>query len=162
MLKRGVICHARPRRDLIVSSIFCVTKKGTDKLRPCLDLRPLNRFLDPPKFWLNGLLVVRKLLRPGDWTCSLNLSSAYWHVPLARKVKRYFHFSWKGVEYRFDVLPFGVSVVPWVFWKILLLWAENLRSQGVRVVVYLDDILIMADSFEQRYYAVVSVSVITS
>ena len=83
MLECGVICRARPCKDSIISLTFCVIKKGTDKLRPCLDLRPLNRFLDPPKFWLDGLPVVRKLLRPGDWTCSLDLSSAYWHVPLA-------------------------------------------------------------------------------
>ena len=148
MLKVGAIRRTSPRPDSIVSSIFCVNKKGTDKLWPCLDLHSLNRFLDPPRFRLDGLLVVRKLIQQGDWTCSIDLSSAYWHIPLSRKVKRYFHFQWEGSTYQFDVLPFGVSVAPWIFWKVLRPWTQSLRSKGIRVVVYLDDILIMADSAE--------------
>ena len=37
MLDLGAVRLARPRSDAIVSSIFCVSKKGTSKLRPCLD-----------------------------------------------------------------------------------------------------------------------------
>ena len=149
MVRLGAIQPTRPRSDAIVSSIFCVSKKGTSKLRPCLDLRPLNRFLEPPRFRLEGLPVVRELIAKGDWTCSIDLSNAYWHVPLSRRVKRWFHFNWLGRTYQFDVLPFGVSIAPWIFWKILLPWTRDLRSKGIRVVVYLDDILIMASTAKE-------------
>ena len=148
MLKVGTIRQASCQPNSIVSSIFCINKKGTDKLRPCLDLHSLNWFLDPPRFHLDRLLVVHKLIWQGDWTCSIDLSSAYWHIPLSRKVKRYFHFQCKGSTYQFDVLLFGVSVALWTFWKVLCPWTQSLRSKGIRVVVYLDNILIMADSAE--------------
>ena len=149
MVRRGVIRRARPRAREIVSRIFCVAKKGTNKLQPCLDLRPLNRFLDPPRFRLEGLPVLRQLVQHQDFCCSIDLSSAYWHVPLARGVKRWFRFAWEGRTYEFDVLPFGVSIAPWVFWKILRPWAASLRAKGVRLTVYLDDILIMGRSPEE-------------
>ena len=112
MIRLGAVKPTRPRSDAIVSSIFCVSKKGTSKLWPCLDLRPLNRFLEPPRFRLEGLPVVRELITKGDWTCSIDLSNAYWHVPLSCRVKRWFHFCWLGKTYQFDVLPFGVSIAP--------------------------------------------------
>ena len=149
MLSRGVISQAQPRRQQIVSRIFCVTKKGTDKLRPCLDLRPLNRHLDPPKFKLEGLPVLRNLVQPQDFCCSVDLSSAYWHIPLSKKVKQWFRFEWEGQTYEFEVLPFGVSVAPWIFWRILKPWASSLRAQGVRLTVYLDDILVLGASKEE-------------
>ena len=107
MLQLGSIRLARARLDAIVSSIFCVSKKGTSKLRLCLDLRLLNRFLEPPRFKLEGLQVVCSLLAKGDWTCSIDLRNAYWHVPLSRRIKRFFQFRWLGKTYQFDVLPFG-------------------------------------------------------
>lgn len=149
MLSKGVIHLARPRARAIVSHIFCVAKRGTDKLRPCLDLRPLNQFLVPPKFRLEGLPVLRELVQQGDYCCSVDLSNAYWHIPLSGKVKRWFRFEWEGRTFEFDVLPFGVSVAPWIFWKVLRPWAASLRSRGVRLTVYLDDILIMASSEEE-------------
>ena len=115
MLSKGVIHLARPWSRAIVSHIFCVAKRGTDKLRPCLGLRPLNQFLVPPKFRLEGLPVLRELVQQEDYCCSVDLSNAYWHIPLSRKVKRWFRFKWEGWTFEFDVLPFGVSVAPWIF-----------------------------------------------
>jgi hypothetical protein len=45
-------------------------------------------------------------------------------------------------------VPFGLSSVPWIFTKILKPVAALLREHGVRLTVYIDDILIMAESKE--------------
>ena len=54
----------------------------------------------------------------------------------------------QGTTYEFNCLPFGLSSAPWVFTKTLKPVAALLRELGVRMVIYIDDILIMAESME--------------
>ena len=71
------------------------------------------------------------------------------HVLIHSSSRKYLQFHWKGKQYQFRVLPFGLSLAPFVFTKILkpvLRWA---RRRGIRISAYLDDLLIMAKSFQQ-------------
>ena len=43
-------------------------------------------------------------------------------------------------------LPFGLSSAPWAFTKLLRVVVAFLHKNGLRLVIYLDDILIAADS----------------
>ena len=45
-------------------------------------------------------------------------------------------------------MPFGLNVAPRVFTKLLKPVVAWLRGQGIRLIIYLDDILIMASSVE--------------
>ena len=45
-------------------------------------------------------------------------------------------------------MPFGLNVAPRVFTKLLKPFVAWLRGQGIRLIIYLDDILIMASSAE--------------
>ena len=47
--------------------------------------------------------------------------------------------------YQFNCLPFGLSCAPWVFTKITKAVAAVLREMGVRIIIYIDDMLIMAE-----------------
>ena len=50
--------------------------------------------------------------------------------------------------YQFQCLPFGLSSAPWVFTKTLKPALALLREMGVRLIAYIDDILIQAESRE--------------
>ena len=47
------------------------------------------------------------------------------------------------VRYQFTCLPFGPSCAPWAFTKVLKPVSAFLRSVGVRIIVYIDDILVI-------------------
>ncbi|KAI8501699.1 hypothetical protein Bbelb_209700 [Branchiostoma belcheri] len=92
---------------------------------------------------------VEKLLSKGAIQRALpttDLKDAYFTVPIFHNHRKYLRFIWKDSLYEFAVLPFGLSSAPRVFTKILKPIAAQLRALGVRLVIYLDDILIMAQS----------------
>ena len=55
----------------------------------------------------------------------------------------------EGESYQFTCLPFGLSCAPCTFTKVLKPVMILLRSWGVRITVYIDDMLILAETPEQ-------------
>ena len=68
--------------------------------------------------------------------------------------QKFLQFVWKGRTFQFNCLPFGLSASPWVFTKVLRVAAAHLRKNGIRMVIYLDDILLMGASKEEATVAV--------
>ena len=48
--------------------------------------------------------------------------------------------------YKFACLPFGLASAPRVFTMLMKPVVAQLRKQGIRLIIYLDDILIMAET----------------
>ena len=92
---------------------------------------------------------VREGICQGDWATSLDLQDAYFHVLVHPKDRRFLRFSWKGSAYEFNVLPFGLSLAPWAFTRLTRELAIHFRSKGIRIRMYLDDWLILAQSKEE-------------
>src|SRR5438270_13758663 len=80
---------------------------------------------------------------------SIDLNQAFYHVPLASSQKPFFAFDFLGKCYCFRCLPFGLTSSPRIFTKVLRPLIKLIRSKGIRVVVYLDDLLIMARTKEE-------------
>ena len=131
------------------STIFLVPKKDTKQMRPVVNLKPLNRFLPRVHFKMEGLHVVRDLLQKGDWLCRIDLKDAYFAIPVCKEHQPFLRFIWRSETYQFTCLPFGLASAPRVFTKVLRPVVGFLRLRGVRCVIYLDDLLIMASSREQ-------------
>ena len=51
--------------------------------------------------------------------------------------------------YQYKSLPFGVSVAPRIFSKLMRFALEPLRKQGIRLVYYLDDVCLLAKTKEE-------------
>ena len=77
------------------------------------------------------------------------LKGAYFMVPLRENHRNLTRFYWKGKTFQFNCLPFGLSSAPWVFTKIMRPIMTVLRSMGLRTFMYIDDILILAESETQ-------------
>lgn len=88
-------------------------------------------------------------IKPGDFMASLDLKDAYFSIPIFQPHRKYLRFLWKGQRYEFTCLPFGYSLAPRVFTKVLKPVIATLRFRGIRLVVFIDDILVIASSAQQ-------------
>ena len=95
---------------------------------------------------MEGIHTLKDLLRPGDWLAKVDLKDAYFSIPIHPEHRCFLMFPFLGKTYQFNCLPFGLSSAPWVFTKTLKPISALLREMGVRMIVYIDDILILAES----------------
>ena len=86
------------------------------------------------------------MLVQNDWLAKLDLEDAYFTVPVHRDHQRYLWFVVEQVHYQFTCLPFGLSCAPWAFTKVLCPVAAFLRTLEVRMIIYMDNMLIMGES----------------
>ena len=124
------------------SRLFLVPKKnGT--LRPIIDLSTLNAYLEVPTFKMETVSSIRSSIRPGDWAVSLDLSDAYFHVPIHPSSRKYLRFCANNEVFQFRALPFGIATAPRVFTKLMATVAAYLRRNGSSVIQYFDDWLLL-------------------
>ena len=74
----------------------------------------------------------------------IDLQDAYMLVPVAPKSRSLLVFIFDGKIYRFKVMPFGLNSAPRIFTKLFKPILRLLRSQGMLLIIYLDDILPIA------------------
>lgn len=110
-----------------------------------IDLSTLNKHLDVPHFKMESQHSIRSVIRPGEYTTSIDSRDAYLHILMASSVQRYLKFRVGRNVYQFRSLPFRLSTSPQEF-KILCPIIHVLRCHGIRVHPYLEDWLIGADT----------------
>ncbi len=135
-------------RSGFYSPYFIVPKKSGG-LRPILDLRVLNRALHRLPFKMLTPKRIFGCVRPQDWFAAIDLKDAYFHVSILPRHRPFLRFAFEGRAYQYKVLPFGLSLSPRVFTKVAEAALVPLREQGVRILNYLDDWLILAQSQDQ-------------
>ena len=147
LLQEGAVVEVGEPHGGFYSTLFLVPKKDGGQ-RPVINLKALNSFILPQHFKMEGIHTLKELMKPGDWFAKLDLKDAYFTIPMHSSQRKYLRFVLQGKTYEFKCLPFGLSSAPWVFTKTLKPVAALLREMGVRMVIYIDDILIMAESME--------------
>ena len=141
------IDNADPSRR-VSSLLFPVPKKDTVEFRWCHDDRYLNDWLKPQSVKYETIESVRYMIRRRDYLTSIDLKSAYSHIVIHPEHRHLLGFTAHGRWWRFRCLPFGVSSAPYVFTRVMRAVMRFLREQGIRLAIYLDDIVIMAASPE--------------
>jgi hypothetical protein len=135
-----VECSEKP---LCISPISVVPKKGQD-YRLIIDLRHLNSACNPPKFVYEDINTVLEQIKPNDHIVTADIKSGFHHVPIHRDYHKYLGFAWKSKYYVWQVLPFGLNISPYFFCKVVRPVVTFLRSLGIRIVVYVDDMVVMS------------------
>ena len=139
--KRAVERVQNPETPGFYSRIFLVPKKNR-KFRLILDLSLLNRYIEKQAFKMETVKSVRQAMRLNDWAISIDLTDAYLHVPIHRQSRKYLRFVHEDQVYHFSALPFGMSLSPLIFSKLMEVIAAFLRQRAISVFPYLDDWLI--------------------
>ncbi|KAM8975733.1 LOW QUALITY PROTEIN: uncharacterized protein RCH25_020573 [Pelodytes ibericus] len=146
LFSKGAIRKVPPTSLGFLSNLFLVPKRGGG-IRPVINLRPLNAFVMYQHFKMEGIHCLRDLLLMGDWMVKLDLQDEYLTVPVTPDHQPYIQFMWDHTICQFTCLPFGLSSAPWCFTKLLKPVMGFLRRKGVRLIIYLDDLLIMSQDF---------------
>lgn len=95
---------------------------------------------------MESLVSVRYLVRRGDYLAKIDLKDAYFTVAVNQAHHRFLRFCWRDRIYEFNCMAFGLAPAPRVFTKNLKVVMVYLREQGIRLVIYLDDILVLNES----------------
>ena len=144
LLHKGAIEQA-PQTPGFYSRLF-VVQKDSGSWRPIIDLSTLNTFIVSQRFHMETPQSVLRSIRQGDWMISLDLQDAYLQVPILPESRLYLRFTMGGVPYQFRVLCFGLATAPQVFTRLMAPISAILHRYGIRILRYLDDWLILAES----------------
>ena len=139
------VIESVPRNEInqgFYSTIFVVPKRQGG-LRPILNLRPLNQMIIPKHFKMETLRSILKGLRKGDYAITLDLTDAYFHIPIHPQFKQFLRFRFLGKSYQFRAMPFGLRSAPRVFTKIMAVIGAYLRQKLMYIFMYLDDWLMI-------------------
>ena len=148
-LDLGAIVQVEMHEVEVLSPVFCVPKPGSDSVRVIVDLRHVNSFLPKTHFKTTTLRDALLLVEPNMWMAKIDMKDAFWHLPLAPQDRPILCFMWQDVAYSFQVAPFGLSLSPLLLHKTTKPVMAHLGSLGIRCVIYVDDLLIVAPSFEE-------------
>lgn len=149
MLKKGAIQSVsdHPKGEFL-SSLFLVEKKDRG-YRPVINLKDLNKHVPYQHFKMEGLNYLKFMLEEGDFMCKLDMKDAYFSIPLLKESRKLIRFLWSANLYEFLCLCFGLGPAPRVFTKLLKVPIAVLRKFNIRIIIYLDDMLILAKSREE-------------
>ncbi|CAB4031124.1 Hypothetical predicted protein, partial [Paramuricea clavata] len=143
-----------------LSTLFVVPKKGGGH-RPIFNLKQLNHFVQYEHFKMEGIHMLRDLLQPNDYMAKIDLKDVYFTIPIWKDHQKFLRFLWKDTHWEFMCLPFGLASAPRVFTKILKPIVGLLRKQGIRLIIYLDDILLIASTAETlSHYVTLTVALL--
>ncbi|PFX11520.1 Retrovirus-related Pol polyprotein from transposon opus [Stylophora pistillata] len=97
---------------------------------------------------MESILMVKDLLRKGDFLVKIDLKDAYLTVPIGEAHQKFLRFRWKDALLEFSCLPFGLASAPRVFTKLLKPVWSLLKPRRTRLIAYLEDVLVMASSVD--------------
>ena len=140
LLEKGAIYPVSPE-PCFLARIFAVPKPN-GKVRLILDVSQLNEFIHVPELSFKNHGDFRKALVPPAWIVTLDLKEAYYHVPMHPRLHKFLALTCWGKLFYFKVLPFGLAPAPWVFQSLMSFPVTRLQADGVRILSYLDDVVI--------------------
>ncbi len=135
---------------------FSVSVQSNGKKRLIADLHHLNLFLDPPKFKMDDLKAAMPAILQSNYMFSFDVQKGYYHVDLAEEIQELFGFSFSvnGEKYfgHYTVMPFGLSIAPFLFTKLLRPFVSKYRSLGLHIFIFIDDALALCKTKAEAEY----------
>lgn len=141
LLSIGAITKCNSESGFL-SPLF-LRQKTDGSNRPILNLKLLNLYLRPPRFRLINHHRIPSCLNKYDYMVKIDLSQAYFHIPVTPSHRRFLAFAYKNIIYEMTCLPFGLATAPSVFAKVTNWVANFFREKSIKVIIYLDDFLII-------------------
>ena len=86
---------------------------------------------------------IRNSLQVGQWTTSLDLKDAYFHIPMAPSVHKLLRFQVLGKLYQFVAMPFGLATAPREFTTLVKEVKRMAFRFGISVHMYLTHVTLL-------------------
>ena len=148
LIEREVVTEVQYDPEMFVSNVFGRPKPNGD-IRMIIDLSNVNEYVCKTHFKMDHLEVALDLVDENMFFSSIDLKDAYYSIPIWEGHRKYLTFQWEDSFYQFNVLPFGLSSAPRVFTKVLKPVFSKIRESGFSVLGYIDDSLIMGNSYDE-------------
>ncbi|XP_072400418.1 uncharacterized protein [Diabrotica undecimpunctata] len=145
LIEIGAVSPCNSNKKGFLSSFFLVPKSSGGN-RFVLNLKRLNSYITAPHFKLDDYRSVKSLITPGCYMVSLDLKDAYFGIPINKQHRKFLKFQYNGKMFQFNVLPFGLSVAPYLFTKILKPVTQYLKVRNILILNYLDDCLLLGST----------------
>jgi len=147
MLNQEII---RPSVSQWNAPLLVVPKKtdasGKPKLRVVIDFRKLNDLTIGDSFPIPNITDILDQLGNAKYFTTLDLASGYHQIPMAERDKYKTAFSTPYGHYEFNRMPFGLKNAPATFQRLMNSVLTGI--QGLKCLVYLDDIVVYGPSLE--------------
>lgn len=119
--------------------------KGKDDFRLVVNMRSANKAIKREYYRLPLIDEMKIKLHGAKIFTKLDLSNAYYHLELSKESRDLTTFLSENGMYRFTRLMFGVNCAPEIFQREMC----RILEREDNIIVYIDDVLIFADSPEQ-------------
>lgn len=140
--KRAIVPVSNKHSGGFYSTLFLVPKPG-NRWRPVIDLSHLNKHILAPRFKMETAASVRASVNIGEFAVSIDLTDAYFHIPMAPRSQKFLRFAVDGQVFQFVCLPFGLNIAPWAFTRIMnaVMAAFRMKAESPSSN-YLDDLML--------------------
>ena len=93
--------------------------------------------------------LIKDLLQEHNFWIRIDLKDTYFGIPLGKNSRKYIRFQWEGNLYEFLCLGFGLGPAPLIFAKLLKIPVALLSRINVRIIIFLDDMSVMAQTLKE-------------
>ena len=126
------------------SPIHLVKEKTPGEWALEVDYRHLNTQLVKSRWPIPSVKTLLHSMSGATVFSTLNLRSDFWQLALDKDSQEITAFSVRGRQYKWKVLPRGLSTGPVIFQKIMMRVLEGLVNKSV--LVYIDDVVLHSKS----------------
>lgn len=145
LLAAGVI---RPSKSPFTSNVVLVRKKN-GKLRLCVDYRMLNERTIKDSYALPRMEEIFDCLHGAKYFSTLDMKSGYHQVEVEESHKERTAFTVGSIGFfEYNKMPFGLCNAPATYQRLMQDCLGNLNM--TICLIYLDDVIIFSDTFEQH------------
>lgn len=125
-----------------------MTPKPDGSIRFCVDYRKLNAITVKDSYPLPRIDDLLQEAQSTMFMSTIDLKSGYWQIQMNREDVEKTAFVTPFGSYQFTKMPFGLCNAPATFQRLMNVFRNGLPS--VLLLIYLDDLIIISNSFERH------------
>jgi hypothetical protein len=148
MIKKNIVRDSTSSWCSPVLLIKKLLPDGTIKYRFCIDLRKVNEVTAKDCYAIPRIDETVDALCGSSFFSSMDVDRAFWQIAMAEQDKHKFAFRVDGRLLEPNVMPFGSKNAPSTFQRLMDKVLRGLTWK--QCLVYIDDVLVFARSFEEH------------